>query len=90
MVSCGSLKFREFSFQSRPRIRRPVVSMDDMERCLLVKQEVFVYKIPPRQSARGYRAADWNLSSPDWTGRLRIMEASKKVVVSIFIIVLLI
>ena len=55
--------------------------MDDMERCLLVKQEVFVYKIPPRQSARGYRAADWNLSSPDWTGRLRIMEASKKVVV---------
>ena len=56
--------------------------MDDMERCLLVKQEVFVYKIPPRQSARGYRAADWNLSSPDWTGRLRIMEASKKVVVS--------
>ena len=48
--------------------------MDDMERCLLVKQEVFVYKIPPRQSARGYRAADWNLSSPDWTGRLRIME----------------
>ena len=54
--------------------------MDDMERCLLVKQEVFVYKIPPRQSARGYRAADWNLSSPDWTGRLRIMEASKKVV----------
>ena len=57
--------------------------MDDMERCLLVKQEVFVYKIPPRQSARGYRAADWNLSSPDWTGRLRIMEASKKVVVTI-------
>ena len=61
--------------------------MDDMERCLLVKQEVFVYKIPPRQSARGYRAADWNLSSPDWTGRLRIMEASKKVVVSICVIV---
>ena len=61
--------------------------MDDMERCLLVKQEVFVYKIPPRQSARGYRAADWNLSSPDWTGRLRIMEASKKVVVSFCVIV---
>jgi len=53
--------------------------MDDIERCLLVKQEVFVYKIPPRQSARGYRAADWNLSSPDWTGRMRIMEANKKV-----------
>lgn len=45
----------------------------------MVKQEVFVYKIPPRQSARGYRAADWNLSSPDWTGRLRIMESKRKV-----------
>ena len=41
--------------------------------------QVFVYKIPPRQSARGYRAADWNLSSPDWTGRLRIMENNRKV-----------
>ncbi len=55
--------------------------MNEIERCLLVKQEVFVYKIPPRQSARGYRAADWSLTSPDWTGRLRIMEANKKVMV---------
>ena len=58
-----------------------LVRMSDIERCLLVKQEVFVYKIPPRQSARGYRAADWNLTSPDWTGRLRIMEANKKVII---------
>ena len=60
-----------------------LVRMSDIERCLLVKQEVFVYKIPPRQSARGYRAADWNLTSPDWTGRLRIMEANKKVISSL-------
>jgi len=53
--------------------------MDELERCLLVKSEIFVYKIPPRQSARGYRAADWNLSNPDWTGRMRVMEKSKKV-----------
>lgn len=53
--------------------------MDDIERCLLVKSEVFVFNIPPRQSARGYRAADWNLSAPDWTGRLRVMEKNKKV-----------
>ena len=59
--------------------------MNEIERCLLVKQEVFVYKIPPRQSARGYRAADWSLTSPDWTGRLRIMEANKKVGVIIFV-----
>ena len=56
--------------------------MNEIERCLLVKQEVFVYKIPLRQSARGYRAADWSLTSPDWTGRLRIMEANKKVSVT--------
>ena len=62
-----------------------LVRMSDIERCLLVKQEVFVYKIPPRQSARGYRAADWNLTSPDWTGRLRIMEANKKVIISMTI-----
>lgn len=53
--------------------------MEDFERCLLVKPEVFVYKIPPRQSARGYRAADWNLSVPDWTGRMRLMEKGQKV-----------
>lgn len=44
-----------------------------------MKPEVFVYKIPPRQSARGYRAADWNLSVPDWTGRMRLMEKGQKV-----------
>lgn len=42
-----------------------------------MKNEVFVYKIPPRGSARGYRAADWNLSAPDWTGRLRLITGGK-------------
>ena len=51
--------------------------MDDIERTLLVKPEVFVYKIPPRPSARGYRAADWNLTAPDWTGRLRCVVKGK-------------
>lgn len=57
--------------------------MDELERCILVKQEVFVYKIPPRQSSRGYRAADWNLSTPDWTGRMRVMEKSKQVILKL-------
>ncbi|XP_046655521.1 NECAP-like protein CG9132 [Daphnia pulicaria] len=47
--------------------------MEDYEAILLVKQEVFVFKIPPRTSNRGYRAADWNLSAPDWTGRMRLL-----------------
>jgi len=51
---------------------------DIVERCLLVKPEVFVYNIPPRNTARGYRAADWNLSTPNWTGRLRCVAKGKK------------
>lgn len=53
--------------------------MDEFERCLLVKNEVFVYKIGPRQSAKGFRAADWNLTAPDWTGRMRLMQKEKTV-----------
>ena len=47
--------------------------MEDIERTLLVKPEVFIYKIPPRSSAKGYRAADWKLDAPDWTVRLRVL-----------------
>ena len=46
--------------------------MDDFERVLLVKSECFVYRLPPRPSNRAYRAADWGLDKPSWTGRMRI------------------
>ncbi len=48
--------------------------MNDIERTLLLKNEVFVYNLPPRSSARGYRAADWSLDQPAWTGRLRCVS----------------
>lgn len=48
--------------------------MTDYDRILLVKNEVFVYKIGPRANNRGYRAADWTLDKPDWTGRLRVLS----------------
>ncbi|KAG1651519.1 Adaptin ear-binding coat-associated protein 1 [Nymphon striatum] len=51
--------------------------MEAIERILLVKPEVFVYKIPPRTSNRGYRAADWNLQTPDWTGKLILVNIDK-------------
>jgi len=47
--------------------------MAEYESILLVKSEVFVYKIPPRTTNRTYRANDWNLNAPDWTGRMRLV-----------------
>lgn len=45
------------------------------ESVVLIKQEVFVYKIPPRSTNRGYRAADWNLNEPTWNGRMRMVAS---------------
>lgn len=94
--------------------------MDEHESILLIKQEVFVYKIPPAQSNRKhrygngiwsmnknknkkrhdanfdeitreisvidwlnviftYRAANWNLSEPLWTGRMKLIAKGTQV-----------
>ncbi|KAG8429440.1 hypothetical protein GDO86_020186 [Hymenochirus boettgeri] len=44
----------------------------EYESILCVKPEISVYRIPPRASNRGYRASDWKLDQPDWTGRMRL------------------
>ncbi|KAL1930962.1 hypothetical protein VTP01DRAFT_10099 [Rhizomucor pusillus] len=48
----------------------------EYESVLLVIRECFVYKIPPRTAARGYRAAEWGDlgSSFLWKGRLRVIS----------------
>ncbi|XP_076003265.1 adaptin ear-binding coat-associated protein 2 isoform X2 [Genypterus blacodes] len=47
------------------------------ESILCVKPEVHVYRIPPRATNRGYRAADWKLDEPAWTGRMKIICKGK-------------
>jgi hypothetical protein len=49
-------------------------TIDTYESVILVKPSVFVFNIPPRASNRGYRAADWNLAEPAWTGRMRLIS----------------
>uniref|UniRef100_A0A0N4ZHP2 DUF1681 domain-containing protein n=1 Tax=Parastrongyloides trichosuri TaxID=131310 RepID=A0A0N4ZHP2_PARTI len=52
--------------------------MDDYESIILVKPEVYIYRIPPLVTASGHKAADWKLDSPDWTGRMRLVSKGKK------------
>jgi len=44
---------------------------DALETTLLVIRECFVYKIPTR-GPLGFKAADWDLPNPLWTGRLAV------------------
>eukprot|EP01137_Pigoraptor_chileana_P031000 Opistho-2@18213 len=46
--------------------------MSDYESIQLVKNEVFVYKIPPRTTNKGHRAENWDLSNPIWVGRVKV------------------
>ncbi|OAD58653.1 hypothetical protein WN48_10537 [Eufriesea mexicana] len=57
--------------------------MDTYESVLLVKSEVFVFKIPPRSTNRGYRAADWNLQEPTWTGCMRLVSQGDSITIKL-------
>jgi hypothetical protein len=57
--------------------------MEDYERVILVKSDVFIFKIPPRTTNRAYRAADWKLDCPDWSGRLRLVAKGKECILKL-------
>jgi len=49
--------------------------MDDIiENILFIGRNVLVFKIPPRTSNEGYKAADWITEKPLWNGRLKVSE----------------
>ena len=50
---------------------------------MLVKNECLVYRIPPKTTVRGYRAADWGLDKPSWTGKMRITANGKNVSIKV-------
>ncbi|WFD01619.1 hypothetical protein MOBT1_000295 [Malassezia obtusa] len=46
---------------------------------LFVVRECYVYRVPPRSSAAGYRAGEWgDMETPLWKGRMRILEYSDR------------
>ncbi|PWN37584.1 adaptin ear-binding coat-associated protein 1 NECAP-1 [Meira miltonrushii] len=52
---------------------------EEYETVLYVARECYVYKIPPRSSTAGYRAAEWgDMEAFLWKGRLRIIEHGQK------------
>ena len=65
---------------------------DEIESILFIAREVMgestgghtlaalmiVYQVPPRTSASGYKASDWNVESFVWKGRLRVLEIGPK------------
>jgi len=57
--------------------------MDTYESTLLTKTECLVYRLPPRRTVRGYRAADWGLDKPSWTGRMRVTAKGRNVLIKV-------
>jgi len=42
-----------------------------------------VYRVPPRTQAKGFKAADWDLTSPLWQGRTRVVSKGVKCIVKL-------
>jgi len=47
---------------------------EEYEQILCMIKECFVYKIPPRHAASGYRASEWDVSSFIWSGKLQVVS----------------
>ncbi|BEJ17578.1 hypothetical protein CspHIS471_0609790 [Cutaneotrichosporon sp. HIS471] len=51
---------------------------EEIESVSFVAREVMVYQVPPRTSAQGYKAAEWDVEKFMWKGRLRIIQVGAR------------
>eukprot|EP01086_Lenisia_limosa_P001372 TRINITY_DN12569_c0_g1_i1.p1 TRINITY_DN12569_c0_g1~~TRINITY_DN12569_c0_g1_i1.p1 ORF type:complete len:268 (-),score=52.81 TRINITY_DN12569_c0_g1_i1:8-811(-) len=54
---------------------------EEPEQTLMLANECFVYKIPPRTTADGYKAQDWGVSNFLWSGKLKVVAKGDDCVV---------
>lgn len=53
------------------------MSSDEVRTILYSTNNVSIYGIPPLKSTKGRKAADWDVSSPLWTGSLKVIEIDR-------------
>jgi len=62
-------------------------------RTLLIKKEAFAYKIPPQDAvikfliqtqAVEWKASEWNLKRPDWSGKIRLVSHGRAAVLQLY------
>jgi len=54
---------------------------ENVEQTLFVCKECFVYKLPPRTSSAGYRAADWDITTFLWSGKISVRSIGEKCII---------
>jgi len=77
---CGGLPGTLFG-NKKEKANKRLTMADPSDTTLLIIRECFVYRIPPRGTSKGYRAADWNVESYIWTGRLRIASRGEQAII---------
>ncbi|EIW72933.1 hypothetical protein TREMEDRAFT_25672 [Tremella mesenterica DSM 1558] len=51
---------------------------EEIESVLHIAREVMVYQVPPLSTSSGHKAADWNVESFLWKGRMRVLEIGER------------
>lgn len=58
---------------------------DELEVALFEAKEVYVYRLPPRGTSAGYKAAEWPDSDLIWTGKIAVVERGRSCAVRLLV-----